>query len=323
MARGLCLLAFIVLSPLAGPAAEPLRDDRNPLFASLTDPVRPATLIAYTPSALDPRNPANQSALKTSSIRADLMALRPAFDGLVLYGYHEACTPRILELAVELQFRVVLLAIWDPRSAAEVDGVLRLVALHDGKLALGILVGNEGLTFQRYETDDLTIASRRLRASLPSDGRIPLATSEPLVGYEQEFVRKFGDFLAPNIHPVFDRPALGPDEAAEWVRGEARRLAETSGKPVLVKETGFPHAGKSVYTPDSQRAFWAACTRRGRLSGTSAAWTCHNVAFEAFDLPWKSEASGLEIEKSWGLFAPTREPYPAVEVWKSLKTAQE
>src|ERR1700682_6344876 len=65
-------------------------------------------LGTYTPSQLDPRQEANQRKLATSSIRADLEVLRPGFDGLVLYGYHEACTPRILAVARSLKFRAVL-----------------------------------------------------------------------------------------------------------------------------------------------------------------------------------------------------------------------
>src|SRR5205823_3608063 len=80
-------------------AAEP--DRRNPLFAALTAADAP-TLVTYTPSQLDPRQDVNQRKLATSSIRSDLEALRPAFDGLVLYGYHEACTPRILAVAKDL-----------------------------------------------------------------------------------------------------------------------------------------------------------------------------------------------------------------------------
>src|SRR5439155_6185260 len=121
----LLLLTFAVQSTTQ--AAEP--DNRFPLFAYLTGQPT-ATMIAFTPSQLDPRQDVNQRRLTTSSIRADLEALRPAFDGLVLYGYHEACTPRILAVARDLNFRAVLLAIRDPKPAAEVDGVAALARRH-------------------------------------------------------------------------------------------------------------------------------------------------------------------------------------------------
>src|SRR5579864_2733396 len=91
MARFTIAFALLFLTSIhAAGAAEP--DKRNPLFAALTASDAP-TLVTYTPSQLDPRQEVNQRRLATSSMRADLVALRPAFDGLVLYGYHEACTP--------------------------------------------------------------------------------------------------------------------------------------------------------------------------------------------------------------------------------------
>lgn len=312
MRRAFLLVAFAV-APAARAADEP--DRRFPVFAYLTGTPTPS-LIAYTPSELDPRNPANQRQLKTSSVRADLEALRPHFDGLVLYGYHEACTPRILAVAKDLKYRAVLLAVYDPKSVSEADGVAQLAHLHAADFALGVLVGNEGITFKRYELEDLTIAAARLRKKLPKD--IPLATSEPLVGYQQEAVRAFGDFLCPNIHPVFDRPKLDPAEAAAWARKEAADLAAKVKKPLVLKETGFPHAGKAGYTPATQKAYWEAYLKPGVLARTGeGVWQFHGVAFEAFDLPWKAAESKLEIEKSWGLLSAKREPYPALELWKA------
>ena len=304
---------LLALLPAALPSAAP--DERFPLYAYLTSPT--AAMVTYTPSELDPRQEANQRSLPTSSIRADLKALRPAFDGLVLYGYHEACTPRVLSVAKELKFRAVLLAVWDPKSAAEVDGVAELAKLHEKDFALGVIVGNEGITFKRYEPEDLTIAAARLRSKLPRG--VPLTTSEPLVGYKSKFVRDFGDFLCPNIHPVFDRPALGAAEAAAWARQEAATLAGLATKPIVLKETGFPHAGKAAYTPETQQAFWAAYLKPGRLARSKEAgvWVFHGVAFEAFDMPWKSVESKLAIEKSWGMFSPQRKAYPALSVWLS------
>lgn len=275
-----------------------------------------ARMIGYTPSELDPRNPGNNFSLKTSSIQADLQALSPAFNGLVLYGYHEACTPRIVAIAEQMDYAAVLLAIWDPKSMAEVDGVAALAEQYRDRLAIGVLVGNEGIIFGRYEQADLAIAHARLRFRLGET--IPLSTSEPLVGYEQAPLRDFGDFLCPNIHPVFDLPQAAASEAVTWVKQQADRLGELSGKPVVVKETGFPHAGDPRYTPQSQQEFWKSYTREPLLVRRGERWISYHVAFEAFDLPWKSEASGLVIEKSWGLLDSNRQPLPAFSVWQTL-----
>ena len=315
--RSILLVPFwTCLLPTAGRAAE--QDKRFPLFAYLTG--KPAaTMVTYTPSQLDPRQEANQRRLATSSIRADLTALRPAFDGLILYGYHEACTPRILAVAKELKFRAVLLGIWDPKSAREVDGVADLVRQFGNDFALGVLVGNEGITFKRYEPDDVKIAADRLRTKIPRT--VPISTSEPLAGYKSAFVREFGDFLAPNIHPVFDQPKLDAEAAAAWAREQAAKLAKQEKRPVLLKETGFPHAGKDAFTPASQKAFWTAYLKPGTVGHpTDAAdvWAFHGVGFEAFDLPWKAEESKLVIEKSWGLLSSKREPYPAFAAWRAL-----
>lgn len=312
-----CLASLLCLALNSVAAAADPPAERYPLFAYLTGRKTPA-MVTYTPSELDPRQEANQRRLATGSIRADLEALRPAFDGLILYGYHEANTPRVVAMAAELKYRSVILAIWDPKSTAEIDGVAELARQFEKQLAIGVLLGNEGLTFHRYEPDDLRIGLNRLRFKLPAS--IPVGTSEPLVGYRQEIVRTFGDFLAPNIHPVFDRKELGPAEAATWAREEAAKLARETKKPVLLKETGFPHAGQPAYTPESQREFWSAYVKPGILvhpPNAADAWVFHGVAFEAFDMPWKSEESKLEIEKSWGLLSPQRKPYPAFEVWMS------
>ena len=313
------LLSVLVLAAVLSPArADDGPDKRFALFAALTDKT-PAKLITFVPSQLDPRADVNQRRLKTSSIRDDLAALRGAFDGLVLYGYHEACTPRILAVAKDLKYRVVLLGVYDIKSAAEIDGVADLANTYQNDFALGVLVGNEGITFNRYEAADLAIAEARLRRKLPKG--IPLGTSEPLVGYKHDFVRDFGDFLAPNIHPFFDRQKLTAEPAAAWAREEAAALAKQTKKPVILKETGFPHDGKAGYTHETQKEFWAAYVKPGlvaRPADAGNAWAYHGVAFEAFDMPWKSVDTGLTVEKSWGLMNGARKPYPALSVWEGV-----
>lgn len=294
-----------------------LHAEENKFFNYLTR-TPSSRMVGYTPAELDPRNPNNNVTLKSSSLRADLAALRPAFDGLILYGYNEACTPRIVAIAKQLDYRAVVLAIWQPKSMAEVDGVAQLALQHQEDLAIAVLIGNEGIIFGRYEFEDLQIAESRLRKLIGT--KIPYSTSEPLVGYQSEKLLKFGDFLAPNIHPVFDLPDAKAPQAVQWVKSEARNLRDAALKPVIVKETGFPHAGKPIYTQQTQKNFWQEYTADGLLERKGENWVSFAVGFEALDLPWKSEASGLEIEKSWGLLSNDRKPYPAFEIWKSIKT---
>ncbi len=308
------LWAVLCLLLTTGAFAKGRADTRFPLFTYLTGtPV--ARMITYTPSRLDPRNEGNQHALKTSEIRADLEVLRPVFDGLILYGYNEACTPRILALAKALKFRAVILGVWDIKSRNELMGAAALANEYSDSMAMGLLIGNEGVTFNRYEKEDLTMALASVRGKLSP--KVAVSTSEPLYQYQLEYAQKFGDFLAPNIHPVFDRPNMTAEEAAAWAREEAQKIAKTTGKPVLLKETGFPHGGKA-YTPESQLAYWTAYLKPGALVREGENWVFHGVAFEAFDLPWKSEASGLPLEKSWGIFSQERKPYPAFSVWSAL-----
>ena len=290
----------------------------QPSAASQAEPPTSMALrwVAYTPSQLDPRAEINHERLSTASLDADLKSLRGAFDGLILYAYHPMVTPRILWLAEQHDFRAVMLGIWQPRSAAELDGVIALTQRYRETLQLAIVVGNEGINFGRYEFGDLLFAEDYLRDQLGSS--IALTTSEPLVGYDDERLLAFGDFLAPNIHPAIDRVDLAPQEAANWARSQARRLAEASAKAVLVKETGLPRGGRDQYNPQAQARFWQHYTDAGLSQASGDGLALFNVAFEAFDLPWKAEASGMPIEAWWGLLTQAREPTPAFDVWHKL-----
>lgn len=290
-----------------------------PFFSYLTGSPVPK-MVAYSPSELDPQFKANHQRLTTDSIRLDLKALRSVFDGFVLYGYNKDSTPRIIQEAKELKFRAVLLGIWDPRSNEEIDGVADLVNQYHKEISLGVVVGNEGLTFRRYEPDDLNLSADRLLSKIPQT--VPVTTSEPLtMSLNSGFVKHFGDFLAPNIHPVWDRPDFSPEKAAAWTREQAIKLAQKAGKPVLVKETGFPHDGKEGYTPETQKAFWLSYLKQGVITYPTEradVWVFYGVAFEAFDLPWKAIATNIPIEKSWGLFSTDRHEYPALSAWRTV-----
>ena len=143
-----------------------------PLFEYLhtLDPL-PA-LVAYNPTNYDPRDVQQAPAPPSTSIREDLTVLRTVFDGLILYAYHDKITPTILEKAVWLSYRTVILGIWDTRSKNELDEILRLVSQYRHQIILAVCIGNEGLTFSRYTLSDLTVAIQTLRPQWTKESSI-------------------------------------------------------------------------------------------------------------------------------------------------------
>ena len=310
---GLILASLVLLTGMLGPDAA--RAENPSPFIGYLRGQRPA-LIAFNPSRYDPRTPP-AGAYPADELRADLTALRPAFDGLVLYGFDATLTPGILEQAASLGYRAVLLGIWDPKSEAETAGVADLVRRYRDRLALAVCVGNEGINDDRYTIEDLGHARDNLRRLTGTGAAVPVTTSEPAGDYGWPPLRQLGDFLAPNIHPAIDQEALSPQAAVAWVRGRAMAIAEIAGKPVLVKETGVPNGGGAPHSPERQRAFWGEWLAQGRpaRSGRPHSLISFAAAFEAFDAPWKATQLGNPMEAHWGLMTAERQPHPAFHAW--------
>lgn len=313
------VLAIVVFTALLA-AAVPSRAAGPPSFPSFLQ-APGAAMIAYVPTGFDPRQPPS-GVWPAERIRADLAALRPAFDGLVLYDFRPDLTPAILEQAAALGYRAVLLGIWDPRSQAEIAGVATLVARWREQLALAVVIGNEGINDNRYDIADLTRARDRLQALTGVDGTaLPVSTSEPSGDYGWPPLLAFGDFLAPNIHPAIDQANLAPQEAVAWVHRRAEAIARAAGRPVLVKETGLPNGGADGFSPARQAAFWTAWLAAGRLLPVDPprVFVSFAAAFEAFDAPWKAEELRDPMEGRWGLMSVERRPYPAFDAWAAAR----
>ncbi len=306
-----------LLSAMTGSLAAPLPNETAAPFIAYLHGPAPA-LVAFNPSAYDPGQ-AEARVTPLAEIRADLRALRPVFDGLVLYAYEPSLTPSVVEAAVAEDFQAILLGIWNPRNPAEIDGAAALIRRHGAHIAFAVCIGNEGINDNRYAIEDVRAAADRLRSLLPPQSMVPVTTSEPWSDYGWPPLHTFGDFLAPNIHPVLDRPALPAAAAARWARQRAEALARTTGRPVLVKETGWPNGGAPGFTAEDQATFWRAWLETGRLVrlGEPPVWVSHAAAFEAFDAPWKAKALASAIEGRWGLLDRERRPYPALEVWRA------
>jgi exo-beta-1,3-glucanase (GH17 family) len=315
---GKVLCEFITLAVFAGSG----HVVEFPFFSYLARPSALPSLIAFSPTHHDPRLGRNHLVPSRQSLSEDLGALRPAFDGLILYGYDKEVTPVILDEATRQGYRAILLGIWDPKSRDELADTAQLINQYEHKLALAVCVGNEGIAFDRYTLKDVRKAIDSLEQLLGRDSRVPVCTSEPLNEYIDGNLLEVGDFLCPNIHFVFEHSEKSPGEAVHWVRRLAMSLAEDAQKPVLIKETGVPHGGGDHFTPEAQQSFWSAYLQAGRLEYSPhehRVWVSYAAAFEAFDLHWKAEQSKMAVEAMWGVLAPDRKPYPAFLVWRAAQ----
>src|SRR6266478_5245532 len=126
---GLCDLLCLSLLGCSCASAE------SSFFSYLHDPSSRSSLIAFSPTHHDPRPGKDHRIPSRQSLRDDLQALRPAFDGLVLYGYDRQITPIILDEAKRLGYRAVLLGIWDPMSKDEIADIAQLVHQYQQQLA--------------------------------------------------------------------------------------------------------------------------------------------------------------------------------------------
>lgn len=299
--------------------------ERSAFFDYLhqTNP-RPA-MVAYNPSSLNPDKLQIPTSDLIKHVHRDLVCLRSGFDGLVLYSYSTDITPVVVEQAVSLGFPAILLGVWDVKSKPELTGVIGITKKYNGKLAFAVVVGNEGINDSRYTFADLNAAAETLKNAGLGKMKVSLATSEPMAKYGLIELRRFGDFLAPNIHPAIDRSDLNPTDAVAWVQGRARALVQIAKKPVLIKETGLPNGGKTDYTPQRQYAFWQAWHDVGAMLPTANpqqdTWISLVAVFEAFDSPWKAIKSGNPVEGHWGGLNENLQPYPAFEVYGGKREA--
>lgn len=259
---------------------------------TLRDRLERLRWIAYAPTNWNPAS--SPPVIPTEdSMRADLKVLRAAgFDGLVTYGASFVSLPR---LATEAGFSGMLLGVWDPRNKVELN---QAKESSKTELVCGIIVGNEGLTFTRYNLSELRLAMEEMRR----DTGKPVSTTEIFEKYAgiPEIIQ-LSDFLAVNAHPFF-HGVRDPKLAVEWTVAAYRDLAKLSSKIVWLKEVGLPSGGEPGLSEKNQAEYYAL------LQKTEVRF----CFFEFADQPWKSRPGSAENQ--WGLWSSKRLPKAVVRV---------
>jgi exo-beta-1,3-glucanase (GH17 family) len=294
------------------PAVCARRAVARPALERLERTMARGRFVAYEPTSFRIRE-GQATPADPGSIRQDLTELRSRFDGLITYGArngHEA----IPGIAADLGFRALLLGVWDPFDATEVEAALLAWRRHPREV-LGLSLGNEMIFSGRRRAEELAARIAAVRERAPE---VLLSTTEPFhifYGPETAPLQSELDFLLVNVHPVF-QPwfRTAPDAAGvRFVLDVVHRLGEGYCGPVLVKETGVPTAPAAAgFTAARQASFYAAL-RRGFTPSTRSAF----AYFSAYDAPWRAAdaqaAPGLHPEEAhWGLYDEQRLPKPVV-----------
>jgi len=220
-----------------------------------------------------------------SSIEQDLEVLFNAgFRGIITYGADNILSS-IPETAKRIGFDGVIMGVWDIYSRDELQAAIDASSFVDG-----YCIGNEGLG-RRYEAEELTKVMDYVKEATQK----PATTSEEVTDYANDKMIKMGDWVFPNIHPVFFN-TKDPKKAVDFVKHYYKIICRAAkDKPVLVKEAGFPTKGDIYANQKSQTVFFKL------LENSEVNFSY----FEAFDQYWKNSP---EIESHWGLFDKNRKP---------------
>ncbi len=253
--------------------------------------------IAYQPRGFFPGSEFENSA--PSQIAQELNQLHAlGFESLVTYGSRGALGT-IPEMARAQGFSgMVIMGIWDIYSIEEWKNALAQRDFVDG-----YCLGNEGLFFSRYTVKELEVKMSELRQATGK----PVTTGEPidlyLKGPYREWLWNHSDWIFPNTHPFWGGKKHF-QEAVDWVIARSDFLQATTGKKIILKETGLPSQTAHPESEEMQKAFFMT------LKSTGIKF----VYFEAFDQPWKHELFGQpEVEGHWGLYDAHGHPKKFIE----------
>jgi exo-beta-1,3-glucanase (GH17 family) len=317
MRHFIVILTFLFF--LLGPAGALLADG-----GPLPGPLQQTRFISYTPRSFSIVDGRTVAAIE-KGIRADLKLLRQYFNGLITYSATDG-VESVPAVAREMDYRSVIMGIWDPASETEIRNVIRAARRYPA-LVSAVIVGNEGLYAKRYTMGDVRRTMQRLKKECPS---LAVTTSEPFFLYfKKDYTDFFSahDLLMPNIHPIFEswfRPD-DPIPGVNMVLNLVGQFREAYRRPLLIKETGLPSgpaARKSGFSPESQALFWRELLVRFPASAEVAL-----ACFEAFDAPWKPATIGDEFpgdhreEAFWGFFTAGGEGKPVIKVLPELVEA--
>ena len=163
-----------------------------------------------------------------------------------------------------------------------------------------IAVGNEWVNSGTYSVAQVSAAVSSGRALLKDQGYTGLVvTVDTLVAYQNNpELCEISDYISVNSHPFWDGN-VQPGNSGPWLKQQIENISNicNDGKTVLITETGWPHQGDT----------YGSCVP-SRANQVSALKSIQDtIGDQAFfftyeDDLWKTDTTGYNVEKYWGIF---------------------
>ncbi|MBQ9521826.1 MAG: hypothetical protein IJR72_04565 [Oscillospiraceae bacterium] len=232
------------------------------------------------------------SALSADLVRQHLDAVSDFCDTVRFYG-SAGELDKAYKIAHDMGFAVLGNA-WLDRDKASNQTELDALIEHCNKGHCKIaIVGSEVLLRGDLTAGELVEAIQYVRERL-TDKTIPVTTADSVDKLrDTPSVRNACNLLLPNCYPYWGGSDI--EHAAEHFIDNMKALeAVSSGKEILVSETGWPTAGQGN-AGDAAAAQYYAAIREWSLSGNTQI-----LYFASADEPWKASTDEGEAGAHWG-----------------------
>ena len=284
----------VVDNPAAAtPAPAPYSEVRSP-----AQPESPSSgdygfgsAVTYSPYRDD------QFCKTKEGIAKDLAKLGDDYDLIRLYGTDCHQTKFVLEATVGKNVKIFA-GIYKMDQLAKEIGELISDVDGDWSRIHAVSVGNELVNKKESTPKQVLDAMQTVKDALKlAKYSGPVVTVDTFKAiYDNIELCKDTPFCAINCHAFFD-PHTTPEQAGKFVQDWVDKVAEKSGKPVLVTETGWPTQGdrNGVAVPGKEQQNTA-------IQSIEKAMPKNKILFNAYNDNWKTDFDGsFKAEHFWGL----------------------
>lgn len=235
-------------------------------------------------------------------IEEDLVLLKGKTHAVRTYSV-EKTLALIPQLALKHGLNVALGGWIDERldkNLVEIENLI-LIADSNRKNVVRLFVGNEVILRNDIPIEQLIKYLDHVR----SEVAIPVSTAEPWhIWIKHPELVKHVDYIAVHMLPYWEGLEFG--SAVDYIDQRFNELKQLyPDKPIVIAEVGWPSNGRTNKGSVASEAAQATFLRRFLQRAEQKNYTYYIM--EAFDQPWKQQASEGAVGAYWGVYNSDRE----------------